>query len=144
MSTNAISLPRSASASGRPFVHSLARSTDGATILNNCTGVPLATTVEAAFDSASRKRGLLKRDGLARRHAMVIAPTNAIHTFFMRFTIDVVFASKDGTVVGLRKSLKPWRLAISPRAYCAIELAAGAIDRDSIAVGDRLVVMKAE
>ena len=109
-------------------------------ILNERTGVPLATSIEAAFDSASRKRGLLGRDGLAPRHAMVIAPSNAIHTFFMRFPIDVIFAAKDGTVVGLRQSLAAWRIAIAPRAYCAIELAAGSIERESIAVGDRLVV----
>jgi len=71
---------------------------------------------------------------------MVIAPTNAIHTFFMRFAIDVVFAAQDGTVVGLRKSLRPWRVAFSTRAFCAIELESGSIERDSIAIGDRLIV----
>jgi uncharacterized protein len=144
MSTRAIPYPRTAPAADRPFVRALARSTAGAMIVNECTGVPLATRVEAAFDSASRKKGLLGRDGLARRHAIVIAPSNAIHTFFMRFAIDVVFAAKDGTVVGLRKSLPAWRIAIAPRAYCAIELAAGSIARNSVAVGDRLVVTVSE
>jgi uncharacterized membrane protein (UPF0127 family) len=113
-------------------------------IVNQCTGEPLATSVEAAFDSAARKRGLLGRDGLDRRHAVVIAPTNAIHTWFMKFAIDVVFAAKDGTVVGLRRALRPWRIAIAPRAFCAIELEAGSIDRHSIAVGDRLIVTGAD
>jgi len=108
--------------------------------VNQCTGVPLATRIEAAFDSSSRRRGLLGREGLSRRHAIVIAPTNAIHTWFMRFAIDVVFAAKDGTVVGLRRALRPWRIAIAPRAFCAIELEAGSIDRDAVAVGDRLVI----
>ena len=141
MSTKALLVPRRAESRERPFVQPLAsRSATAAMIVNAYTGVPLATTVEAAFDSASRKRGLLGRDGLARRHAIVIAPTSAIHTFFMRFAIDVVFAAKDGTVVALRKSLRPWRIAVAPRAFCAIELEAGSIDRDSVAVGDRLVV----
>ena len=141
MSTRALLFPRRATPRERPFVQPLAGgAAASAMIVNTCTGVPLATTTEAAFDSASRKRGLLGRDGLARRHAIVIAPTSAIHTFFMRFAIDVVFASKDGTVVALRKSLRPWRIAVAPRAFCAIELQAGSIDRDSIAVGDRLIV----
>lgn len=141
MSTRAIPFPRNPAAKDQPFLRSLTRrSIAAAMILNECTGVPVATTVEAAFDSASRRRGLLGRDGLARRHAIVIAPSNAIHTFFMRFAIDVVFAAKDGTVVGLRKALRPWRIAIAPRAFCAIELEAGSIERDSIAIGDRLVV----
>jgi uncharacterized membrane protein (UPF0127 family) len=75
---------------------------------------------------------------------VVIAPTQAIHTWFMRFAIDVVFAAKDGTVVDLRRAVQPWRIAVAPRAFCAIELAAGSIDRESIAVGDRLVVMASE
>jgi uncharacterized membrane protein (UPF0127 family) len=144
MSTRAIPVPRTASSSDRPFVRSLARSTSGAMLVNESTGVPVATSVEAAFDSASRKKGLLGRDGLARRHAIVIAPSNAIHTFFMRFPIDVIFAAKDGTIVGLRKSLPAWRMAMALRAYCAIELAAGSIERDSIAIGDRLVVTTAD
>ena len=76
--------------------------------------------------------------------ALIIAPCNAIHTWFMRFTIDVVFAAKDGTVVGLRRALRPWRIAVAPRAFCAIELAAGSIDRDAIALGDRLSITTVE
>lgn len=141
MFTDALALPRRLSSGGRSFVQPLARrSATFSMIVNESTGVPLATTVETAFDSASRRRGLLGRTSLARRHALVIAPSNAIHTFFMRFAIDVVFAAKDGTVVGLRRALRPWRLAISPRAFCTIELPAGTIQRDSIAVGDRLIV----
>ncbi len=141
MSTRTLLFPRRTAVRERPFVQPLAgRSATAAMIVNTNTGVPLAMTVEAAFDSASRKRGLLGRDGLARRHAVVIAPTNAIHTFFMRFPIDVVFAAQDGTVVALRRTVPPWRIAMTVRAFCAIELEAGSIDRDSVAVGDRLVV----
>jgi uncharacterized membrane protein (UPF0127 family) len=126
---------------GRAFLHPILKRPGGtAMILNQYTGVPVATTIEAAFDSTTRRKGLLGRDGLAPRHAVVIAPTQAIHTWFMRFAIDVVFASKDGTVVDLRRALQPWRIAVAPRAFCAIELAAGSIERDSIAIGDRLVV----
>jgi uncharacterized membrane protein (UPF0127 family) len=130
---------------GRAFLHPLAsRRGAEAVIVNECTGVPVATRIESAFDSTSRRRGLLGRDSLAPRHAVVIAPTQAIHTWFMRFAIDVVFAAKDGTVVDLRRAVQPWRIAVAPRAFCAIELAAGSIDRESIAVGDRLVVMASE
>ena len=76
--------------------------------------LPLATTVEAAVDSASRNRGLLGRDSLAPGHALVIAPSNGIHTFFMRFPIDVIFVARDGRVVKLARAVKPWR--IQPRA----------------------------
>src|SRR5437763_1839744 len=117
---------RTRSSRSRPFFHPIIGwRASGAMIVNACTGVPIATTVEPAFDSATRRRGLLGRDGLSRHHAIVIAPTNAIHTWFMRFAIDVVFAARDGTVVGLRRALRPWRIAVALRAFCAIELAAG-------------------
>ena len=52
--------------------------------------------LEVAVDSATRKKGLLGRDGLADGSGLVIAPTNAVHTFFMRFPIDIVFVTRAG------------------------------------------------
>ncbi len=100
----------------------------------------LATTVEAAVDSASRKRGLLGRDELAPDAALVIAPTNGVHTFFMRFAIDVVFVARDGRVVKIARAVKPWRATLALRAFAVVELAAGAADRTGLRVGDRLRV----
>ena len=99
----------------------------------------LATTIEPAFDSAARRKGLLGRSGLAPGAAIVIAPCNAIHTWFMKFPIDVVFTKKDGRVTRVRHAVKPWRLASSFFAFAAIELAAGSAARAGVRKGDRLV-----
>jgi uncharacterized membrane protein (UPF0127 family) len=101
---------------------------------------PLATVLETAFDSASRNRGLLGRDGLADGSALVIAPGSAIHTFGMRFPIDVIFAARDGRVLKLRRAIPSARLSMALRSFAVIEMAAGSIDRAALAVGDRLVV----
>src|SRR4029077_19922155 len=69
------------------------------------TPTTLASTVEIAVDSASRKRGLLGRDGLAPSHALVIAPCNGVHTFGMRFAIDVIFVARDGRVVKIARAV---------------------------------------
>jgi uncharacterized membrane protein (UPF0127 family) len=50
---------------------------------------------------------------------MVLAPCNSIHTFFMRFPIDVVFAARDGRVVKLRHAMPTGRLAFSWKAFAA-------------------------
>ena len=71
---------------------------------------------------------------------MIIAPCNAVHTFFMRFTIDVVFADRQGTVVKLCRNLKPWRMGIGVAGFAAIELCAGAIDQSGVVKGDRLSI----
>ena len=100
----------------------------------------VARTLLTAFDSASRRRGLLKHDSLSEGTALIIAPSNAIHTFFMRFAIDVAFVSRDGRVVKVRPSVAPWRVAAAWRAYAVIEMAAGAFERSDTRPGDVLEV----
>lgn len=107
-------------------------------LTNVRTAGPIATTVEPALDSSSRKRGLLGRTGLAPGHALVIAPSNLVHTFFMRFPIDIVFARRDGTVVKIRRSVPARRITGALRAFAVIEMAAGALQNVDLRVGDRL------
>src|SRR5512138_3540104 len=86
-------------------------------LVNTRTGRAIADSVVGAFDPAARRRGLLGRDGLSAGEALIIAPTNAIHTFFMRFDIDVAFVARDGRIVKLRQSMPPWRLAFAIGAF---------------------------
>ena len=86
----------------------------------------IATRVEAAFDSTTRKRGLLGRDGLPRGTALVLAPCAAVHTLFMRFTIDVIYCDREGRVLKTVAALRPWRLsAVWWRGFATIEVASG-------------------
>lgn len=100
----------------------------------------LADCLEAAVDSASRKRGLLGRDSLAPGSALVIAPSSGVHTFFMKFAIDIVFVKRDGLVLKIARAVKPWRGAVALAAFAVVELAEGSADRAGLLVGDRLVV----
>ena len=121
------------------FLTPLLRDTGHQLQLRNCrTGGILATTIEPAFDSASRRRGLLGRSSMTDGSALVIAPSNAVHTAFMRFSIDVIFATRDGRVVKVRRNVAPWRVAATWRAYAVIELPAGTIDQSDTRQGDRL------
>ena len=72
--------------------------------------------------------------------ALIIAPSNAIHTFFMRFPIDVAFVSKSGHVVKVRSAVPPWRMVAALRGYAVIELPAGSLERSDTKVGDVLVI----
>jgi uncharacterized protein len=86
----------------------------------------------------TRLRGLLGRNGIERGEGLLIRPTSAIHTFFMRFRIDVVFVDGSGVVLDVVPALPPWRFARSRGARCALELAAGEADARGIRPGDRL------
>ena len=103
----------------------------------------LALRLEGAFDSASRRKGLLGRDAMPADTALAIAPCNAIHMFFMRFPIDVVFVSKQGRIRKISRNVKPWRMSVSPGAFAVIELAAHAVGRTATAVGDHLELVSA-
>ena len=113
----------------------------GSWILRNVrTGRAVATTIEPAFDSESRRRGLLGRDGIDAGAALIIAPCSSIHMFFMRFAIDVVFADRSGRVVKACRNVRPWRIAIARGAFAAVELPVGAIELSETRPGDQLEV----
>jgi uncharacterized membrane protein (UPF0127 family) len=100
----------------------------------------VAASVEVALTRAARRRGLLGRDRLEPGRAMLIAPCSSIHTWFMRFPIDVIFVARDGRVVKTRAAMPPWRLAVALGAYAVVELPPGAIAKALVRVGDRLAL----
>jgi uncharacterized membrane protein (UPF0127 family) len=114
-----------------------------AQLVDERTGVLVAAVLETAFDSATRRRGLLGRDDLDDGRALVLAPCNAIHTCRMRFPIDVLFVDRDGRVTKIVERLGAWRVAASFSAFATIELRAGAADGRNVTVGDRLALRSA-
>jgi len=102
------------------------------------TGGVLAGHVEPAFTSKARNRGLLGRDALPPNTALVIAPSNSIHTFFMRFPIDIIYVDREGGVLKIRTAVKPGRISGCLRAFAAIEMGAGSAGLADLRVGDRL------
>lgn len=101
-------------------------------------GGVVASRVELATDSARRRRGLLGRDTFDHGSALVIAPCSAIHTFFMRFAIDVVFVARDGRVLKTYAAVPARRIAFSAGAFAVIELPAGTLARSEANRGDTL------
>jgi uncharacterized membrane protein (UPF0127 family) len=99
-------------------------------------GQILASHIELAVDSESRRRGLLGRDRLDEGAALIIAPCSSIHTFFMRFAIDVIFVARDGRVLKAYAAVGPRRIALRFGAFAVVELAAGAIARCRTQAGD--------
>lgn len=110
-------------------------------LVNTRTGDVIARRLLPAFDSATRRKGLLGRESLPERTALVIAPCNAVHTFFMQFAIDIAFLAKDGRLLRIRHAVPARRLAISWRSHAVVELAAGTLGRFDLRVGDRFDVV---
>lgn len=119
------------------------RSAHGLLLRNERTGMTVAASLVPAFDSKTRRRGLLAHTSLPDGTAMLIAPTNAIHTFFMKFPIDVAFVARDGRIVKIRSAMPAWRIAAAWGAYAVVEMAAGALARSGTRHGDIVRVMSA-
>lgn len=94
---------------------------------------PLNIRVANTF--LSRLRGLLFRRPMSISEGLLIVPCSSIHTFFMRYDVDVVFLDRSCRIRKIIPRLKPWRAAFSRRSHQVLELAAGGAEARGLVVG---------
>lgn len=104
-------------------------------LLRADTGDVVVHSLEVADGPWSRFRGLQLRRGLPPGSGLLLVPCPSVHTFFMRFPIDVLLLDRQGVVVAVRRAVRPWR-AVMPvhGAYATLELPAGSVHVDVGAV----------
>jgi uncharacterized membrane protein (UPF0127 family) len=96
------------------------------------------TEVEVARSFAARSKGLLGRDGIAT--GLVLEPASSVHTFGMRFAIDVAYVAKDGRVLAVT-TMPPQRLGLPrPRSRWILETQAQQLAAWGVRAGSRLTV----
>jgi uncharacterized protein len=98
----------------------------------------LATAAEVADTSAKRRTGLLKHKSLEEGQGLWIAPCEAVHSFFMKFPIDVVYLDRAKRVRKVTRNMLPWRISGCLTADSVLELPAGTIDATRTVRGDQL------
>jgi uncharacterized membrane protein (UPF0127 family) len=102
----------------------------------------LITHGEVAETFWTRFRGLMgRRLSLKDGEGLVLKGDKSIHTFFMRFAIDVVYADRAGRVVRVDPAMLPNRIGpiVFDAAYI-LEMPVGAIQASGTAVGDQLLI----
>jgi uncharacterized membrane protein (UPF0127 family) len=102
----------------------------------------LAQAADVADSSAKRRTGLLKHERLAPGEGLWIVPCESVHTFFMKFPIDLVYLDKKRKVKKVRHAVPAWRLSACLSAHSVLELPAGTVEQTRTAVGDELEVEK--
>jgi uncharacterized membrane protein (UPF0127 family) len=101
----------------------------------------LATHAEVADTSAKRRTGLLKHAKLDPGEGLWITPCESVHTFFMKFAIDLVYLDKQKKVRKVRHSVPPWRASACLTAHSILELPAGTARQTATQPGDQLSVV---
>jgi uncharacterized protein len=98
----------------------------------------VATAAEVAGTGAARSKGLLGRTGLGAGEGLWIVPCESVHTFFMKFPIDLIYLDRNLRVKKVRSSVGPWRVSACLSAHSVLELAAGVIRETQTQAGDKL------
>ena len=102
----------------------------------------LADAAELADTSAKRRAGLLKHERLEPGEGLWIVPCESVHTFFMKFPIDLVYLDKKRRVKKVRHAVPAWRLSACLFAHSVIELRAGSARESGTVAGDELEIEK--
>jgi uncharacterized protein len=111
--------------------------------LNRTRHAYLATELRIAETHWSRFCGLMctNAGGFPAGQGLWIIPSRGVHTFAMRFPIDVVYLDSDEVVVHLEENLKPWRVApIRMRATSVLELPGRTLSSTGTAIGDEIEI----
>ena len=96
--------------------------------------------MDVADTSSKRRVGLLKHERLEPGHGLWITPCESVHTFFMKFPIDLVYLDKKRKVRKVRHAVPAWRLSACLTAHSILELPAGTARQSGTLRGDELSI----
>ena len=108
--------------------------------VNVTRGTVLAARLELAGTGETRRKGLLGRESLLPGEGLWIAPCESVHTFFMRFAIDLVYLDRKHLVRKVRIGVGPWRVSACFSAHSVLELPTGTIRETRTEQGDMIEI----
>jgi uncharacterized membrane protein (UPF0127 family) len=111
-------------------------------VRNHTRDTILGEAVEIADTSEKRRVGLLKHERLEPGTGLWIVPCESVHTFFMKFPIDLVYLDKQRKVRKVRHAVPAWRLSACLTAHSILELPAGTVEKTGTVPGDELSLEK--
>jgi uncharacterized membrane protein (UPF0127 family) len=100
----------------------------------------LADSADVADTSEKRRTGLLKHTQLDLGKGLWIVPCESVHSFFMKFAIDLVYLDREKRVKKVRHRMVPWRVSACLTAHSILELPAGVVEATSTHAGDQLAI----
>ena len=108
-------------------------------ITNRTRNTLLGTRVEQASTWWGRLRGYIGRPEPKRGEGILLVRCNAVHTWWMSFSLDLIFLDERGKVLELKRLVSPWKHTRRvPKARYVLEVPVGTIDTSGTQVGDEL------
>ena len=107
-------------------------------VINKKTNSVILNQIEIADTFYNRFKGLMGRKNLDEGSGMKINPCNSIHCFFMRIPIDVLFVSREHTVIKIITGMKPWKVSPLVRGAQYVIEANSSEFKGKVEIGDRL------
>ncbi|MCR2823180.1 DUF192 domain-containing protein [Lederbergia panacisoli] len=105
------------------------------------TGQVIVENLKPAYSFMKRLKGLMFQKTLKPGSGVHIKPCQSIHTFFMKFPIDVIYLDKEMNVVGMQQALPPGKLGKRfKNVHSVIEMKAGTISKCNVIVGQALIL----
>ena len=107
----------------------------------------VASSVRVANTHWSRLRGLMGTSATEFQpgEGLWILPCHGVHTFAMRFPLDLLYLDREGAVVEVLEAVKPWRIApVRMRAASVLELPPGSVRGSGTQAGDRIEMTAVE
>ncbi len=102
-----------------------------------CRTKNFSVDVERADRFLKRFFGLMGRAELARGHALLLEPCNSVHTFFMRFPIDVIYLDRNNCVLD-KETIRPGKIGKFVKGTKKI-LELNATEAENLEKGDILI-----
>lgn len=108
-------------------------------LINRLNGKVLANDVRRAETFWSRFKGLMFTSALRPGTALHIQPCQSIHTFFMRYSIDVLYLDSNHKVIAVEKNVRPGKFGrIHRKASSVVELPIGIVSETETEIGQEV------
>jgi uncharacterized membrane protein (UPF0127 family) len=111
-------------------------------VRNQTRGTVLGDAIDLADTGAKRRTGLLKHTHLDPGTGLWIVPCESVHTFFMKFAIDLVYVDRRHVVRKVRHGVPAWRMSACLSAHSILELPPGTARQTKTEAGDQLEIEK--
>lgn len=96
--------------------------------------------IAEAYSFLRRLRGLMLTRSLSEGSGLHIRPCRAVHSFFMKYPIDVLHLDEEDHIVGIQQRLEPGNFgAVFQGTRSVVELPAGTLESASIRIGQKAV-----